>query len=262
MRWVTVLSLCLFASYSQAAWGPSGCSAVVENGWVNRDGATVRYDNGIMVEYKRPDGVWFDWVNGGWVQRGNCNCDKCDNCKCARQDECKIMGADIPNFGMVVNKLHAGKCCINGVECSKKQACDAVAQSIDDVSGRLHLTAIGKQSDLDTFKQKTSNLHDKYLVRTFTPDAWALKDKHYVTTGTPTIYLQDGKGEVLARRDDGNVDAVLAYDPAKDPGNGGNNDMLLQHAIDFFNAHTLLCVAAVAFVAWRFGFLDKLLKKG
>lgn len=97
---------------------------------------------------------------------------------------------------------------------------------LTDDSKKPRLTLIGPKADRErALAELPAELKTKWLVQSYEPTDWAIKNYGFVTTGTPTIYLQEPSGKVMFRQDayegpktwDAVRKADPTYDPNKDP---------------------------------------------
>ena len=138
-----------------------------------------------------------------------------------------------PCFGVAPGKIGAGPTYrLNGQPISTHAAYEAVEKGLDDDGRKLRVSIIGpaplrEQARADLERHADfAVLRERFAVRDFPPDHWALK-AGFVTTGRPTIYCQTPEGKVLHRQDDfaGGAASLVAalrraresYDPRRDP---------------------------------------------
>lgn len=136
------------------------------------------------------------------------------------------------NFGVMRERLaNKERCTIRGQTLARSGGIDTATLFPDD-SDWLRLTIIGEDaerqavlSDL-TRDPDLSEAARGMLVQAYAPDDWAVADSGFVTSGSPTIYLQSADGRVLHRQDEYHGPKRLAaalrrarpdYDPAQDP---------------------------------------------
>lgn len=120
----------------------------------------------------------------------------------------------------------------HGKQCSRQEAFEAIESSVPDDRGKLRLTVIGPKDQQTRVLQDLKShpalsfFRDKVVVQAYAPDHWAVKGVGFVTSGSPTIYLQQPDGKVLHRQDryDGAEELASAlrkahpdYQPDKDP---------------------------------------------
>ena len=124
---------------------------------------------------------------------------------------------------------------LSGHPCSLREAIEALRQgdtAIPDDSDRLRLTVIGAPIDRHKVELDWQTLpqfapwKNRVIFKSYPADHWAVKNSGFVTTGKPTIYFQNAKGQVLHRQEDyvgGAAQLVEAlrradpnYDPSKD----------------------------------------------
>lgn len=146
----------------------------------------------------------------------------------------------VPAGGVDADKLdpsHGEAFTVNGVRVDRQTAFESLRPSagvdFPDDSNFLRITVIGGEadrkkvlSDLKT-QPKFAELLKNTIVRDYAPDNWAVRECGFVTSGTPTIYIQASSGKVLHRQDDygGGSDRLAGairrarpdYDPKKDP---------------------------------------------
>jgi hypothetical protein len=175
---------------------------------------------------------------------------KCNPCECG--PDCKCVGhtakleaiqhtddplSGIPNFGVDVAKIRSAaqryEYSINGKPCTKRQAVEAMegkgAGAINDDSAHTRLSCIGTEEQCKQIESDVaSNPAFKDLPFTFQsyrPSDPMVRDIG-VAPGSPSIYLQQPDGKVLARWENyPGADAVAGelrkrkpdYDPSKDP---------------------------------------------
>lgn len=160
-----------------------------------------------------------------------------DACDCERAE---LVGADDPvtyNGGVNLEKLKEAEkesYRIGGSPASRQEVVQALvsAGKLADDRAKLRLTLIGAKADCDrALAELPAHLKERWLVQSYRPDSWVAQRGGFVTTGTPTIYLQKppdpqtGYGEVLWRQDSyqvGDWDAFWKADPNykkdRDPG--------------------------------------------
>lgn len=119
-------------------------------------------------------------------------------------------------------------------EITRAEAIRLVEGDVPDDAGKLRLTIIGSEADrkkvLAALDQPPlAELKSHFVIQAYSPDDWAVKDG-FVTTGTPTIYIEQPGGKTLSRQDTYvTADELLLamttslrkadpnYDPKKDP---------------------------------------------
>lgn len=116
-------------------------------------------------------------------------------------------------------------------EISRAEAMRLVEGDVPDDAAKLRLTIIGPEADrkrvLAALEQSPlAELKGRFVVQAYDPGDWAIKNYGFVTTGTPTIYVQMPSGKVLHRQDTYTTAEDLAtalrkadptYQPSKDP---------------------------------------------
>ena len=140
-------------------------------------------------------------------------------------------------FGVEPNKITPGQLSANGIPISRAEASKLIE---GDGNGNWrptdkdlpYLTLIGSQVDCQKVMQDLASpvlaslVKGRWRVQEYTPDQWAVQNAGFVTSGTPTIYLQQANGIVLHRQDTYNGPEALAaalrkadpnYDATKDP---------------------------------------------
>ena len=222
------------ASVATAQWGGGHCAPVgvpmvqAQTPWEQIDEHTLRdpegnvydrYDDGVFrLRVEEPNVA----IGEAWVMP-----------VLAPDDD------DIPperNFGVDVDKLSpklVDNCeCpiywIRGKKIAKSEAYGLVGKgTLQDDRKKLSLTLIGSEADrAKVEKDLPAELKDKVKLWSVNPDHWSVAGLGYVTTGTPTIYLQEPSGKVIWRQDtySGPEDMttlrkkVDGYDGKKDPG--------------------------------------------
>ncbi len=178
-----------------------------------------------------PCGFWCDCY-----RRGKCS----SGCNCAPQPDlgegARVEKDGTLNFGL--DREHfAGprpeRYSINGREASKEDVLRLLQAQVPDDTRRPFLTVIGPA---EARKQVLNDLEnhpslapwkDRVRIQAYNPDDWAVSRAGFVTSGSPTVYLQAADGTVLHRQDDyaGGADALAAalrradpsYNPAGDP---------------------------------------------
>lgn len=138
------------------------------------------------------------------------------------------------NFGLDLQRLPAsGKHLLNGQEVGKAELLQALGKpALPDDGKWLCLTVIGSDA---TRKKVLSDLQnvpclapwkERFKVRDYPPEHWAVRDAGFVTNGQPTIYCQAADGTVLHRQDEYRGPEALAevlrstdpnYRPERDP---------------------------------------------
>lgn len=235
---------------TRAGWGLGGCatsatvvapvpSSVPFTGWSQRKGVWYFYDRGKQVSGYNPDTKAYrkyDWLTETWGEPetppwetttcrcgGICTCDpcKCVDCKCAKPAE----KADKPLFGVEVDKLHKDgitRHYFKGQQVPRQEAIAAL--KLADDSTKPYVTFIGQNREQLAQAFATTAEATKCRVNSYAADSWYAKPG-FVTNGTPTVYVQNAKGEVLYRGDHPSLETVVSevrkaqpdYDPAKDP---------------------------------------------
>jgi hypothetical protein len=133
---------------------------------------------------------------------------------------------------------------------------------LKDDSDRLHLTIIGssqlRQKVLDDLRRHDSlrEFAGRCHVHNFPPDHWAVVKTGFVTTGSPTIYLQSANGRVLHRQDnyagpDNLAEALRRADPNYQPDKDPNWNSLNRLDWKRLPAWAWVCLALFLFLALR-----------
>lgn len=165
----------------------------------------------------------------------------------------------ILNFGVVREPLPSDRSrhTLNGKVVTEQEAASAIAgNALTDDSLRLRLTIIGADADrqrvLDDLRSspELDGWSHQMLVQAYPPDHWAIAGNGFVTTGTPTIYVQAADGKVLHRQDSYRGPKQLAealrradpnYRPDKDP----DLNLVFPIHLDWRRIPTWLWVVAV-----------------
>ncbi len=130
------------------------------------------------------------------------------------------------NFGIDTDKFKhslAPSYKHNGKQVSRETAADILAKGLPDDGNKLWLTIIGSDEDRKrTEADLPADLKDRVRLSSYKPDSWQVQPG-FVTTGSPTLYLQAPTGQVLHRQDDYKAGdfqairkAVSSYDSKKD----------------------------------------------
>lgn len=188
------------------------------------------YRNGSQVgAYSQDSGEYWPISNGQWGQA----CAPPISPPTGSRKQAGVM----QDFGMDWSKIGKGGYAINGQNCSKEKAYQAVQQGLPDDANKLRFTVIGQQTERGPVIKDLASFPDvaqRVLPWSVDKNHWSLKDNVtgeplFETSGKPTIYLQAPDGEVLYRENDyrGFQDfeairkAIKDYDARKDPGRGG-----------------------------------------
>ncbi len=137
------------------------------------------------------------------------------------------------NFGVDASKMKGEEAyTVNGKKATREQVMQAIESGIPDDAHRLRLTVIGTEADRKTVladldaHPALAGVKDRVLVQAYDPSHWAVAKAGFVTTGKPTVYLQQPDGKVLHRQDVYEGAEKLAeavrkadpnYKPAADP---------------------------------------------
>jgi len=116
---------------------------------------------------------------------------------------------EIENFGNKYLPNGNGKesFSIGGEECTREQARQRMLQgALADDRAKLRLTVIGSETArapvLADLSGALADVANPFLVQAYPADHWAVARAGFVTSGSPTIYVQDATGKVLHRQDD------------------------------------------------------------
>jgi hypothetical protein len=127
----------------------------------------------------------------------------------AAAPETSKMGQRPQNFGIDPDWTPNGeKFTINGVPITKEQAKRLLTvPTLEDDSGKLRLTVIGSKDERrrvleDLGREPLNRFGPSFVVQAYDPADWAVANYGFVTTGKPTIYVQEPSGKVLHRQDD------------------------------------------------------------
>ncbi len=103
------------------------------------------------------------------------------------------------NFGVDSDKIGHGYQ-KNGRESTRAEVMQAIGSASFDDAKKIRLTVIGSETDrkkvladIDTDPALAPH-KDRLLVQAYAPDSWAVAQAGFVTSGTPTIYLQAPDG--------------------------------------------------------------------
>lgn len=251
---VPLLALCLAPPPSRAGWGSGGCSSAGPVGpmvrvqpritasvpgprytWQQSEGTWYLYDRGVQVGgYQEATDIfrWYDPTKKTWSEPSTPPW-RTQQDKPAEKSFAKPVA--IPNFGLDLEHLNnkGEQYSLSGEQVSKQTA-EAVFGDgrIPDDAGKHRIVVIGPDHErkpvLDALASHSALApwKDKTIQQGFEPGHWALRPG-FVTTGHPTIYLEDGSGKVLFRQDnfEGGPEALADalrkaspdYDPKKDP---------------------------------------------
>lgn len=201
--------------------------------------AALLYDGVQVGGYDLESGTYRPLTAGAWG--APCECPAPVPAEFARRRN---------NFGMLYTgpAPQGSRYRLNGREVSREEAVAALEgrpptyqgpQSFPDDSAKLCLTVIGPKAERDRVLADLDSspalawAKGRYKVQGYDPDNWAVARYRFVTSGRPTIYLQEPGGRDLLRVDAYPGPAELSaklqeaeklrspdpnYDPAKDPG--------------------------------------------
>lgn len=159
--------------------------------------------------------------------------------------EVKVNNDEVLNFGIDPSFLNRTEPLNTNPEEVRK-----IEQRLIDDSKKLRFTVIGKPEDRKRVIEDFNKLNykDEFLVKEYSPEDWEVSRFGFVTTGSPTIYIQQPDGKVLHRQDDykglDDLKVVFSkirvkdpnYDPSKDPdlrkGFGGDLDQIVKQILD------------------------------
>ena len=267
--YLLALSLLLIPGTTFAAWGPGGCATVVapvSEKWVKVQGTEFAlYKNGVQIGnydshsdvYRAlyRDGTWGPVVHGkfGPRERSRTDACKCNSCNCT---PCKCE-APKQFFGVDSTKLHKDgvtRHYLNGRQVPRAQALAAL--ELTDDSARPFVTFIGQGREAICKAFLATPESAKCRVNSYDANDWHVTGG-FVTGGTPTVYVQNTKGEVLYRGDHPPVEVVQAearkaqpdYDATKDP--SGQPDPLAVFKNLPGYVWVLISVVAVLFIMRR-----------
>lgn len=261
-----LVTLCLvLVPDGLSAWGPSGClpvgrpvAPVVTSAY--------RWTNGIdpvqvhlflgdrqVGTYRRDDGCYYPYDGQDWGQPASCptalpegvqiktkskpcSCSLCGpTCQCERDGQCReALPGDVitQNFGVDTSRLSVDsnpRYYLGTSEVNRQSIVEALATPrMPDDASKVRLTVIGPP---DACNRVLSDLKaipgsSEVVTKCYGPTDWAVERAGFVTSGSPTIYLQAPDGRVLHRQDDYDGPGPLAealrkakpdYKPANDP---------------------------------------------
>jgi hypothetical protein len=147
----------------------------------------------------------------------------CDGCKCVAKADA------LPHWmthGTDPGKLTAREeYRVGGRAVSRDEALQALRGApLADDSRKPRLTVIGSPEERrKVLAGLPDDVKERWLVKEYAPDHWAVSGAGFKADGHPTVYLQAPDGKVLHRQDDAdNLAAAVrradpAYDPNKDP---------------------------------------------
>lgn len=198
---------------------PYGCSARCECGC--NQGEPCRCAS------RGPDGVWRPYQPAKPVIVGPVVGPVVDNSRS------KDFGVERDKIGPDTKITRQGKV-ISRDDAVKLLKGGSPSSSLSDDSRKARLTVIGAEADrkkvladIESDPALKAVVAERCLVTAYPPDHWAVAGMGFVTTGTPTIYLQAPTGKVLHRQDDYEggaarlVEAIrkadATYQPKKDP---------------------------------------------
>jgi hypothetical protein len=247
--------LLLSAPDSWAGWGRGGCApvgvpvlapAVPEWEWrTSSDGSRAdlyhfgRYVRSHYYETEAKPDPFVPANAARPAKKADCDCAPCCDCgehcncpngrPCCDGCRCIVRGQSLPRWmthGTDPERLTTREeYRLGGRVVSREEALKALqAGQLTDDSKKPRLTVIGSAEE----RQKVlaglpAEVRDRFLVKDYAPDHWAVKGAGFKTDGHPTVYVQAADGKVLHRQDDGEgvVEAVRKadpnYDPRKDP---------------------------------------------
>jgi hypothetical protein len=230
---------------ARAGWGSRGCAPVgapvyfppvPQWEWrMSADGSRADlYHFGVYQrshyyppEEKKPD--VFAEVNRAKPLKKDCDCvPSCacgDGCKCAGGNKAESLPRWMTHGTEPEKSAPREEYRVGGKAVSREEALQALqAGQLSDDSQKLRLTVIGStEEQKQVLAALPADVRDKWLIKAYSPSAWAVKNAGFKTDGHPTVYLQAPGGKVLHRQDDADrvAEAVRRadpnYDPAKDP---------------------------------------------
>ncbi len=235
--WSLVVGLILSCPmHGRAQWGARQCgpvglpdAAAVQGGyqWVRPAQWPDQWDlmhNGRHVgSWRIGNGDFLYWDGPGRWREGVCPVDPPPGVETAPSIG-QNFGVDLPRLDRSAAPTFRGK------PISQARALELIGGvELPDYSGKRRLTVIGSDADrrpvMDALRGPLAPLVAEYVVADYPPEHWAVAKAGFVTTGKPTIYLQEPNGSVVFRRDDATgIKAALEavrkpgpYDPNKDP---------------------------------------------
>ncbi len=179
--------------------------------WVKVDGTECEYAllrGGKQVgNYCTVRGVWRSYENGEWGPKEFAPPEDSPALPVAEAAPPEVPIAVGQNFGVDTDKIGKGYT-KNGKPATRAEVMHALTAAGFDDASKIRLTVIGSEeqrkrvlADLDTLPAFAAH-KDRLLVQAYGPTDWAVAKSGFVTTGTPTIYLQSADGKVLHRQDD------------------------------------------------------------
>lgn len=177
----------------------------------------------------KPCGELCDWPGRRAKAECGCGCNSAA-CECeARDCQCKtggklcspacdcLVGEGRENYGVEWSKIRSGsRCRHRGRDITPEQASRLLQGKLPDDAGLIRLTVIGPDAarrPVMTDLQSSPELGGekrKVVVQEYPSDAPLLAGLGFVTSGSPTIYLQAPDGRVLHRQDAYRGPAMLA----------------------------------------------------
>lgn len=217
-------------------WGSSGLTAVAVEavpstytGWDLQNGTNYYFRNGKLVA-GYVDGIYRTYTHGvGWSEPTTPPWKDAKIKSTPKAVDCTKGFL----FGVQADRLQKdgdNHYSLTGRPVTRETALNAI-QLADD-SAKPYITFIGEGgAQLATVFLNTP-IAQKCRVHSYAADAWEVTGG-FKTDGKPTVYVQNPKGEVLARLDHPTVETVTAearhaqpdYDASKDP-TGGSADAL------------------------------------
>ena len=161
----------------------------------------------------------------------------CDPPIAVPEPEARLVGQTALPTGVEWDKIGKGeKYHCSGKVCTKAEAYDllkkdAGGKQLPDDIKKFRLTLIGPvearaKVEQDLALPENADIREATLLWSVPPDHWSVADVGFVTTGSPTVYLQAPGGKDQLRVDSapgaplfGEIRRRIAgYDPKKDPG--------------------------------------------
>ena len=183
------------------------------------------------------------------------------------------LDSKLENFGIEQEKLdHAERYWLNGLALTNKQACKILGSAtvLPDDSNLGRITLIGTKEACAMVQNDLSNhpsllpYKGKYLLQSYLPEDWAVKNVGFDVSGSPRIIVQEapnakGSGRVLHSQADyadgpeGLANALRKadpnYDPSKDVDRRKLNPIQLP---DWAGNWLVFAIALLSLIAGRF----------
>lgn len=159
--------------------------------------------------------------------------------------------------GVEADKLGDKKYIVNGKPATREDAYEAIETGgVDDVSHKRRITIVGSADDCNKALALLPKGTDKWaIVKQYRPDDWHVINSKFVSTGSPSVTVQDAEGGVIHRQD--NLDdlqtAIGKTNPAYDPRTDPDLRRGLLSGVNIGSMQTIAIIVAVTVLLTLFG---------